>query len=156
MNRVLDGVIGGWELSGVASASSRTPLGITQSASTLWQGSQRPNQIGDPSMPGKPSEKLLKYFNVGAFSSVPADTIGSAPRFLATYRGPNLINEDVTLMKNFRIRESKSVQLRLEMYSATNSPQWGTPNTSFGSTSFGQITSSGGQRSVQVAVKFYY
>ena len=156
MNRVLDGVIGGWELSGIASASSRTPLGITQSASTMWQGSQRPNQIGDPSMPGKPRDKLLNYFNVAAFSAVPADTIGSTPRFLATYRGPNLINEDVTLMKDFRITESKRVQLRLEMYSATNSPQWGTPNTSFGSTSFGQITSSGGQRSVQVAAKFYY
>src|SRR5204863_9753377 len=31
MNRVLDGVIGGWEMSGIVSASSRTPLGISQS-----------------------------------------------------------------------------------------------------------------------------
>ena len=54
------------------------------------------------------------------------------------------MNEDVTLMKNFRMTESKSLQLRLEMYSATNSPQWGTPNTSFGGNTFGQITSAGG------------
>src|SRR5207247_7219769 len=45
MNRILDAVIGGWELSSGISAASRTPLGITQSASTLWVGSQRPNQI---------------------------------------------------------------------------------------------------------------
>jgi len=64
--------------------------------------------------------------------------------------------EDVTLSKDFRITEFKRLQLRLEAYSLTNSPQWGNPNTSFESTSFGQITSAGGNRTVQVAAKFYY
>src|SRR4030095_6726101 len=110
MNRVLDAVIGGWEVSGIISAASRTPLGITQSASTLWIGSQRPNQIGDPSVAGAVRDKLNNYFNVKAFSSVGPDLIGNAPRFLATYRGANLVNEDAALMKNFNIREGKYVQ----------------------------------------------
>jgi hypothetical protein len=38
----------------------------------------------------------------------------------------------------------------------TNSLQWGNPNTSFGGTTFGQITSASGARSLQVAAKFYY
>ena len=156
MNRILDGVIGGWELSGVITATSRTPLGITQSASTLWVGSQRPNLVGDPSMPGSPRDKLNNYFNVSAFQQIGPDLIGSTPRFLSTYRGPSIVNEDATLMKNFNITERKYVQLRLEAYSVTNSPQWGNPNTSFGSTSFGQITSSTGNRAVQIAAKFYY
>ena len=54
------------------------------------------------------------------------------------------------------MREHKYVQLRLEAYSVTNSPQWGMPNTSFGDTSFGQITSATGNRSIQIAAKFYY
>lgn len=156
MNRVLDGVIGGWELSGIVSASSRTPLGISQNASTMWQGQQRPNLVGDPSKSGAVRDKLTSYFNAAAFAQIGPDTIGSTPRFLSNYRGPNLINEDVTLMKNFYVKESKYLQLRLEMYSATNSPQWGVPNTSFGGATFGQITSTTGQRSVQVAAKFYY
>jgi hypothetical protein len=156
MNRVLDAVIGGWEISGGVTLSSRTPLGITQSASTLWQGSQRPYLIGDPSMPGSPRDKLNNYFNVKAFSTVAPDTIGSTPRFLSTYRGPSTVNEDAALMKNFYIRESKYLQLRLETFSLTNSPQWGNPNTSFGSTSFGQITTTSGERNVQVAGKFYF
>jgi hypothetical protein len=156
MNRVLDAVVGGWEVSGIISAASRTPLGITQSASTLWIGSQRPNQIGDPSVPGAVRDKLNNYFNVKAFSTIGPDLIGSTPRFLSNYRGPNLVNEDATLMKNFFIKERKYVQLRLEAYGVTNSPQWGLPSTSFGSTSFGQITSAGGNRSVQVAGKFYF
>ena len=158
MNRILDAVIGGWELSGIVAASSGTPLGVTQSASNLWQGNQRPHLIGDPSRPGSPREKLTSYFNVAAFQQVSPDMIGSSPRFLSSYRGPSLFNQDVTLMKNFAIKEKKSVQLRLEAYSLTNSPQWGNPGTGFapGSSSFGQITSAGGNRTVQIAAKFYY
>jgi len=156
MNRVLDAFVGGWELSSIISAQSRTPVGVSQSASTLWIGSQRPNLIGDPSMPGSVRDKLNNYFNVKAFQSVGPDLIGNAPRFLSTYRGPSLINEDATLMKNFYIREKKYVQLRLEAYSVTSSPQWGLPDTGFGNTTFGQITTSGGNRSVQVAGKFYF
>jgi len=59
-------------------------------------------------------------------------------------------------VKNFAIRERKSLQVRLEAYSVTNSPQWGNPNTSYGGTTFGQITSSSGNRTLQVAAKFYY
>ncbi len=158
MNRLLDAVIGGWELSGITTASSGSPLGITQSASNLWQGNQRPNLIGDPSRPGSPRNKLNNYFNVSAFQQVTPDLIGSTPRFLPSYRGPSLINHDVTLMKNFNIKERKYVQLRLEAYSVTNSPQWGNPGTSFapGSSSFGQISSAGGNRTIQIAAKFYY
>jgi hypothetical protein len=156
MNRVLDGILGGWEISGIVSATSRTPLGISQSASTLWIGGQRPHLVGDPSVPGAVRDKLTKYFNAAAFQQVGPDLIGSTPRFLSTYRGPNLVNEDATLMKNFNIKERKYIQLRLEAYNVTNSPQWGTPNTSFGSTSFGQITSTDPARRVQVAVKAYF
>jgi hypothetical protein len=158
MNRILDGVIGGWELSGIVTASSGTPLGISQSASNLWQGNQRPNLVGDPSKPGSVRDKLNNYLNVAAFQQVNPDLIGSTPRFLPKYRGPGTVNEDATLMKNFAITESKYLQLRLEAYSVMNSPQWGMPGTSFapGSSSFGQITSSGGNRSVQIAAKFYY
>ena len=157
MNRILDGVIGGWELSAIISASSGQPLGITQSASNLWNSAnQRPSLIGDPSLPGSAREKLNQYFNVSAFQQMNPDLLGSTPRYLTSYRGPVLVNEDASLIKNFHITERKYVQLRLEAYSVTNSPQWGTPNTSFGDTSFGQITSASGNRSLQVAAKFYF
>lgn len=50
------------------------------------------------------------------------------------------------------------MQLRLEAYSATNSPQWNNPGTGFapGSSSFGQISMAGGARTIQIAAKFYY
>jgi hypothetical protein len=158
MNRILDGAVGGWEVAPIITLQTGAPLGISQSASTLWNTSQRPNIIGDPSMPGPVSSKLNNYLNINAFSNAAPDTLGSAPRFLTAYRGPHLINQDVTLMKNFPIKESKYFQVRLEAYHWTNSPQWANPNTSYaiGSSSFGQITSAGGNRTLQVAAKFYY
>jgi len=105
---------------------------------------------------GSVFSRLNHYFNVNAFSAPDDFTFGSAPRYLSTYRGPALVNEDATLMKNFVIKERKSVQVRLEAYSVSNSPQWGLPNTSYGSTTFGQITSAGGNRTLQVAGKFYF
>ena len=110
----------------------------------------------DPSLPGSPRDKLNNYFNVNAFQSLGPDLLGSTPRYLTSYRGPGLVNEDGTLMKNFHITEKKYLQLRLEAYSLRNSPQWGLPNTSFGDTSFGQITSASGNRTLQIAAKFYY
>ena len=157
MNRLLDGVIGGWELSSIISAQSGAPLQVTLANGNMWDGSvQRPNLIGNPGTPGPVSGKLNNYFNVDAFTSPDDFTFGSAPRYLSTYRGPDLVNVDAMLSKNFNIREKKYIQLRMEAYSATNTPQWGAPNTGFGGTTFGQITSAGGNRTLQVAAKFYY
>jgi len=157
MNRILDGVIGGWELSSIIIAQSGTPVGVTQSSSNLFNGAQqRPNWVGDPSTPGSVESKLNNYFNVNAFQNVGPDLLGSAPRTMPYYRNPGLLNEDATLSKNFNITERKYVQLRLEAYGVTNSPHWGAPNASFGSTSFGQITTATGARNLQIAAKFYF
>ena len=127
MNRVLDAVVGGWEVSGIISAASRTPLGITQSASTLWIGSQRPNQIGDPTVQGAVRDKLNNYFNVKAFSTIGPDLIGSdstLPFDLSrTEPGQRRCHAD----EEFLHQGTQVVQLRLEAYGVTNSPQWGTP-----------------------------
>jgi hypothetical protein len=157
MNRLLDGVIGGWELSSIISAQSGAALQVTMADYNMWDGAvQRPNLIGNPATSGSVFSRLNNYFNADAFSAPDDYTFGSAPRYLPSYRGPAAINEDATLTKNFNIRERKYVQLRLEAFSLSNSPQWGNPNTSYGSTTFGQITSAGGARNLQVAVKFYY
>jgi hypothetical protein len=144
-------------LSAIASAQSGSPLQVTMANGNLWDGAvQRPNLVANPCAPGAVSSRLNGYFNVNAFSPADEYTYGSAPRYLSSCQGPDTINEDATLMKNFSIRERKYVQLRLEAYSVSNSPQWGNPNTSYGGSTFGQITTAGGNRNLQLAVKFYY
>ena len=55
------------------------------------------------------------------------------------------------------ITESKSLQLRGEMFNATNHPNWGNPGTVLGSSSFGIITSNSNlPRQVQIGLKLRY
>lgn len=159
MNRLANALVGGWELSGILTFSSGYPIVPGLDSPTLWDASQRPNLIGDPRTSGSPVQRLNQYFNPAAFSRPAPDTYGTAPRTLPNYRAFGLRNGDVTLMKNFRLAERKSVQLRIESFNLTNTPAFGVPNASFGSSSFGIISGYAtgcGARQMQVAVKFYY
>ena len=63
------------------------------------------------------------------------------------------------MFKNFALRERMRAEFRFEMQNLTNSPSFGFPSSSFGSTSFGQITSykSGiGARQSQIGLKFHF
>jgi hypothetical protein len=103
-------------------------------------------------------DRLDDYFNVKAFADVAPDTYGSAPRTLPNYRAPGIKSGDITLSKSFAIQEHKSLQLRLESYNFTNTPQFDVPNSDFGDPGFGTIsnTKDGTNRTLQLAAKFYF
>jgi hypothetical protein len=74
---------------------------------------------------------------------VAADGIGTAFGDSATgiVDGPGQFNVDLSLMRTVPIRwpkEGSSLQFRAEFFSALNHPQFLNPNTTFGSSSFGQ------------------
>lgn len=157
-NRWLDALIGGWELSGYVLLQSGMPLQVTQSGGNIWNGTQRPDLIGDPSTSGPIVDRLYRYFNEAAFSKPPIDVRGTAPRTL-NYRSPAVRSFDAALLKNFRIREGQRFEFRLEAQNAFNHTIFGNPNTSFGSTAFGQITGyqwGAGPRNVQLGMKYYF
>lgn len=156
INRVLDGVLGGWELSGILTIQSGPPLQVSQSSGTLWNGSQRPNLIGDPSTSGSIYDRMNNYFNVAAFSKPAADTFGTAPRYL-NMRGPAANTLDAALMKNWKITEKQSLQIRADTINVRNHPIFSNPGTGYGSSSFGQITGTKvGARNVQLGLKYYF
>ncbi len=157
MNRVLDAAIEGWEISSILTVQSGAALPATVSDYHMWDGAvQRPNLTGNPVTSGSVSGKLNSYFNANPFNAPEDFEFGSAPRYLPSCRGPALVNQDVTLVKNFNIRKRQYVQLKMEAYSPWNTPQWELPNVGFGDTTFGQISTAGGNRTLQLAVKFHY
>jgi hypothetical protein len=158
MNGVMNGVLGGWVLDGLMTFSRGYPIVPGLQGGVLWEGTQRPNLIGDPSTSGDIESRLNNYFNTAAFSRPAADTFGTAPRTL-NYRTPGLRNADMSLLKNISIRESMRLQLRLEAFNITNTVSFGTPNSTYGSSSFGVISGYAGgtgPRELQVAAKFYF
>jgi hypothetical protein len=160
MNRLVNALVGGWEVSGIATVQSGVPMHLTQDAGVLWDATQRPNLIGDPSLAGPVHQKLDQYFNVAAFSRPANDVLGTAPRLISSYRAPGLRNIDMSMHKYFEISESKRGEFRFETFNATNTPFFAAPgNLSFGSTAFGRINgygAGGSPRQVQLGFKFYF
>ena len=155
-NRVVDLALGGWSLSGVFSRQSGLPLSVTQSGGLIWDGTQRPDLVGDPQTSGPIQERLNNYFNAAAFSQPAPDVPGSTPRTL-TYRGPAIQVFDAVLMKNVTIRPGQRLEVRIEAQNVLNHPVFGDPNTSFGSTSFGQITGTKvGARQMMFGLKYHF
>ena len=159
MGRLANALVGGWEVSGLMTFQSGVPLNVTQNGGVLWDASQRPHLIGDPSMPGNVVSRLNGYFNVDAFQRPENDIIGSAPRTLSNYRAPGLRNADIAFFKQFQIDEHKRGEFRFETFNSTNTPAFGIPNTSFESQNFGIINglmSGTSARQVQLGFKFYF
>lgn len=155
-NRLLDAFIGGWEISGFFTLQSGNPLQVSQSGGQLWNGTQRPNLLGDPSTSGPVSTRLNSYFNQAAFSRPAIDTFGTAPRYLG-YRGPGIKSIDAALLKSVQVREGQRFEFRLETTNTTNTPIFSDPATSYGANNFGNITGvKVGSRNVQLGFKYYF
>jgi hypothetical protein len=156
MNRVLDWVAGGWNVSGMLLMQSGMPLQVTQAGGAIWDGTQRPNLIGDPSTTGRVQDRLTGYFNRAAFQQPPSDVPGTAPRNL-NYRGPGISTLDAAILKNITTREGQRFEFRLEGTNFTNTPMFGDPAASFGAVNFGQITGARiGPRNMQIGLKYYF
>jgi len=154
--RLLDAFIGGWEVSGFLTLQGGNPLQVSQDGGTLWNGTQRPNLIGDPSTPGGVVTRLNGYYNQAAFSRPLIDTFGTAPRYL-NYRGPGIKTLDAALLKNWQVKEGQRFEFRLEATNATNTPMFGDPASGYGAANFGQITGTKvGSRNVQLGFKYYF
>jgi len=157
-SRPVNAVLGGWEVSGYVTLQSGAPLTVTQSGGTLWDATQRPDLVGNPDPGTSMSARLYRYFNEAAFRRPAADTLGTAPRNL-NYRAPGTRAANVAMHKAFEVHERMKLEVRVELENVTNTPCFGFPNTSFGSTAFGTITGyrdGTGPRQGQFAAKLHF
>jgi hypothetical protein len=163
---IMDKVVGGWGVDGVTIFQSGFPLVITNSNpnfATLFGGGSRPNVVQGckTSSPMSGSAKLGEWFNTGCFSA-PADfTFGNEPRTDSTLRSDGVRNFDFSLFKRTRFGpdERMGLEFRTEFFNLFNRTQFAPPNTSFGSATFGQVTSTypgTNPRLIQFGLKFVF
>ncbi len=135
-------LLGGWQLSGVLRFQSGLPFEVT-APSTISQygfGAQFPNVCGGCNVSlANPTPD--KWFNTAAFVLPGPYTLGSLSRRLNQLRFGPMRNLDLGVMKNWRPREPLRVQFRAEFYNLPNHPQFGQPNATVGSPTFGLVTS---------------
>jgi hypothetical protein len=159
-NRATDYIVGGWSFNTVGVMHSGFPLYIIQATnnnSIFGYGLQRPNATGvDPGTSGSLEDRLNNYINPAAFSTAARGTFGNLSRTIPL-RGPGQVNFDASLFKNFSFTERLKGQFRLEALNATNTPLFYGPNFSFGSGSFGKITTQANfSRQLQLALRFSF
>jgi hypothetical protein len=161
LNRALNEVIGGWQMTDIFQARSGDPLTFAYSPSPYTQVSAqipiygenayRPNQNG-PAVAANKS--YLQYFNTASFSTPTADApFGNSPR--NAVMGFAFWQLDTGLTKDFPLTGRSNLQIRAEAFNLTNHTNFSDPNTSLGTT-FGQTTSSLSARQLQVAAKIVF
>jgi hypothetical protein len=158
-------VLGGWQLNGIASFYSGTPLNIFSGQDTAGlggAGSQRPNRV-----PGVDlyvdGDDPLQIINPLAFSRPAQGTIGSLGR--GSVRGPGIRNVDFSLAKNWQLQERLNLQFRAEMFNVFNFVNFRAHNLSvagggiennFSNAGFGRATSTRGPREIQFGLKLNF
>src|SRR5438270_3970525 len=161
MNPVFDAIVGGWALNTVTTFQSGQPLAIYDSAGLLADGNQRPDVICSQLSSGLSYRDAAKsggsVLNQDCFGD-PGDNIpGNAPRHFSNLRGDGIHNLDTSLSKEFKIRESKLLQVRAEMFNAFNHQRFAFPDLGSGDGALGQVTSTTNNfRRTQFGARFQF
>ena len=154
-NDIESRILGGWQLNGIFTAVTGTPLTASADATACNcpGNSNFADAISPVIYPGGTGPGQF-WFNTSAFAAPGPNRFGNAGR--DTIRGPGYRNYDMALFRTFAVRERIKLQFRAEAYNLTNTPHWGNPNTSVSSGSFGQITATSGERQLQVAARILF
>jgi hypothetical protein len=164
-NALVDGILGGWELTALASFQTGFPI-TPQSgfdSANVGTGNFRPDRICNGNLPGG-DRKIAHWFDTTCFTnaSLIADNnngifrFGNSGRSILT--GPGIQNFDFALLKDFHITESKKLQFRAEAFNALNHANFGADGviTTVNDSRFGQVTNASEPRDVQFALKFLF
>lgn len=181
-HKTLNGVLDGWQVSGVSEFDSGGPLLLNGSFTGTFLSMTGPSDLVNRYVDGTPDENLApvlvcdprkglrshQYFNAACFE---APTAGHNGAYRLPYiHGPWYNNTDLSMFKNFQLRDKMKLQIRAEAFNLLNHPLWeftssdtnlilnysdlGTTPTN--ANTAGYATNKTGHRTVQFAVKFYF
>ena len=159
MPRWAELIVGGWKTNGIWRIQDGRPLTFTVSDGNPipTYGTQRPNIVGTPKR-NHGADFVDNYFVDPTVFQRPDDfTLGNAPRALGSVRSPWLFTTDLSIGKQFYIREEMNFEFRVEAQNALNHPVFQAPDTSLDDGTFGQIFGTAiGSRQIQLGFKFNF
>ncbi len=160
---VLDKVISGWGLDGLTTLQRGFPLKISDgtpnllSSLGLGTGTIRPDVVAGCNKAGP--RNTAEWFNTACFVSAPAYAFGDESRVDPTLRQDGLNNWDFALFKKtyFGPEDKFNLEFRTEFFNIFNRVTFAAPNTTYGSTSFGVVSSDvGNPRLIQFGLRFSF
>jgi len=149
-------LLGGWILQGVLQAQNGPYITPTITPAPVDSGSgasQRPNVLRNPNLPD--SERTIqRWFDTEAFAAPPLGTYGNAGRSII--QAPGYINLDAGIQRLFHVREGVDLSFRFEGFNIPNHANFNLPNATFGSQTFGSISSTLRPRDLQLGLKLMF
>jgi hypothetical protein len=155
-----------WQLAPIVSLYTGQPFTITTGSdvSLTGVGLDRPNVVaGVDQLP----HTLAQWFNPAAFaggcttaafvgnpSCVPLGTFGNSPRDV--FHNPGTIQWDMSVSRKFQFTERWKLELRAEFFNIMNHANWNGPAAGLTSSTFGQITTFGSPRLIQMGLKVHF
>jgi outer membrane receptor protein involved in Fe transport len=159
-------VLGGWQINGITTRRSGTITDLRYGPHvTNFSTINVPDRVSGQSLEvSNPS--VNQWFNPAAFAPAPTALANNGTQQVLfgnlaqrVGRGPGGFDLDFSLFKNFPVTERVRLQFRAEAFNLTNTPTFGlpvasSPNLTYGSTVFGQLSSASSVgRQIQLALR---
>jgi hypothetical protein len=160
MNKVVDGVVGGWQVNALTSLHGGFPITInaaSDASGTLSRGA-RANCLAPATVFGERNATAAlgggyQWFDPSVYAQPSAGTFGNCG--VGTVRGPGLHTVDFSIAKHFSVTEHQQLEVRGEFINLTNTPILQAPARTINSNP-GLINTSQGARQVQIAAKYNF
>jgi hypothetical protein len=153
---VVSRVVGNWQYSGITTYGAGLPVVITAPSSTNLPGINAvADKLHDAHLKGG-AQNPEHWFDTTAYAVPAPYTIGTGNRVEPNLRGPAFGNWDMGLTRKQQFGEGVSLQLRFEAFNAFNNRSLGAPDGSVTSGTFGQVTSSGQARNLQLGARLAF
>jgi hypothetical protein len=149
-------LLGRWRASLTLIAQSGAPFTVNLATDRANIGSgpaQRPNQIGDPNLPGG-QRTAERWFDTSAFQLQDPFTFGTAPR--NSVIGPGFAEVDLGVAKTWALAGRSELEFRWEVFNLLNRTNFDVPQRLFGTANFGRIFSAKDAREMQLGVRLAF
>lgn len=165
MHPVANALIGNWRIAGVQRYQSGRPLRVVSGQNLFGAGGQ-PRASYVPGQPLKnpnfdaqtPNKPNNPYINPAAFRRPANREYGDTPALIPQLRGTPLLQEDISLLKNFYISEGRYFELRGSAFNIFNRHRLGGIDQNLDSPTFGRINNPqiNNPREIQFAFRFIF
>jgi hypothetical protein len=161
-HRWQNALLGSWTFTAIHTLETGTPLTFIMGDDVAQDGTgdKQSAQLNGAPIARQWSSRadmIAEYFNTAAFvptAQVPRGTYGNSGRNI--FSGPPLVNHDVSAIRDFPLWERTRLQFRSEFFNVLNEVNFGAPNVTVNSATFGRITSANGPRVIQLALKLLW
>ncbi len=165
MSRAADLLLGGWQINAIPSWQSGVKRNVTApNTTTLSFVTQRADHTGlgiysefngiTPREAFGEGNSERYWINPNAFRAPAPLKFGTSGRTLII--GPSWTNVDLSVFKNFSIREGMVLQFRAEAFNAFNNVQFNPPEMNVAAATFGTIQGAQRPRVMQMALRFTF